>query len=247
MNRFGLIGYPVGHSYSQDFFTKKFKKLGLKDHVYDLFEMEFLNEFPALWLRHHDLLGVNVTVPHKENVLKYLDNQDASAIKVGAANVILKKKNGQLVGYNTDYMAFKESLNSWIKKYKGEALVLGSGGAAKAVQAGLTDLDIPHNQVSRNKKTGDYTYDQLKSYPEIISRFELIINTTPLGMYPQIETFPDLPYEHIKKGSFTYDLVYNPEETEFLKRSKSHGAKTKNGLEMLQLQAERSWDIWIGK
>ena len=245
MKRFGLIGYPVGHSYSQDFFQKKFKKLKLKDHSYQLFEMEFLNEFPALWLRHNDLQGVNVTVPHKENVLKYLDRQDASAIKVGAANVI-HKKAGQLIGYNTDYMAFKESLMGWIKTFKGEALVLGSGGAAKAIQAGLTDLDIPHNQVSRSSKTGDYTYDQLHNYPEIITRFQLIINTTPLGMHPKVESYPDIPYHRIKKGSFAYDLVYNPEETEFLKRAKANGSKTKNGLEMLELQAERSWDIWTG-
>ena len=243
MKRFGLIGYPVGHSYSQDFFQKKFEKLGLDDHSYDLFEMEFLNEFPALWLKHRYLVGVNVTVPHKENVLKYLDKQDASSIKVGAANVICKK-GGKLVGFNTDYMAFRESLKKWIGDFKGEALVLGSGGAAKAIQAALTDLDIPHNQVSRSCKKGDYTYDQLKSYPEIISRFRLIINTTPLGMHPHVESYPDIPYDRIQKGSFAYDLVYNPEETEFMKKAKSHGSEIKNGLEMLTLQAERSWDIW---
>ncbi len=243
MKRFGLIGYPVSHSYSRDFFQKKFRQLNLKDHSYDLFEMEFLNEFPALWLEYIDLQGVNVTVPHKERVLKYVDKLDISAIKVGAANVIYKKE-GKLIGYNTDYMAFKESLKHWIGTFKGEALVLGSGGAAKAIQAALTDLEIPHNQVSRNSKNGDYTYGQLQSYPEILARFQLVINTTPLGMHPNIESFPDIPYSELKNGSFAYDLVYNPEETEFLKRAKACGAKTKNGLEMLTLQAERSWDIW---
>lgn len=243
MKRFGLIGYPVGHSYSQIFFQKKFKELGLKDHLYDLFEMEFLNEFPALWLKHGDLCGLNVTVPHKENVVKYLDKQDVSAIKVGAANVIYKK-GGKLIGYNTDYMSFRKSLKEWIGSFKGEALILGSGGASKAVQAGLTDLNIPYNLVSRSSKGGDYTYDQIKVNPEIMTRFKLIINTTPLGMHPNNESIPDLPYEWIKKGTFFYDLIYNPEETGFMQEGKKFGAKTKNGLEMLELQAEGSWNIW---
>lgn len=243
MTRFGLIGYPVGHSFSQSFFQKKFNELGLKGHVYDLFEMEFLNEFPALWLKHADLKGLNITVPHKENVVKYLDSQDSSAIKVGAANVIYKK-NGKLIGYNTDYMAFRESLKTWIGNFNGEALILGSGGASKAVQAGLTDLNIPYNQVSRKAKGGDYTYSQIKLNPEILSRFKLIVNTTPLGMYPNNDSLPDLPYSRIQKGTFFYDLIYNPEETAFMKEGNKNGAKTKNGLEMLELQAEQSWDIW---
>jgi len=243
MKKYGLIGYPVGHSYSQEFFRKKFKKLGLEDHTYDLFEMEFLNEFPALWLRYEELCGVNVTVPHKENVLRYLDKQDSSAIKVGAANVILRKGR-KLIGYNTDYMAFRESLKNWIGTYKGEALILGSGGASKAVQAALSDLKIPYNQVSRSLGGGEYTYDQLKVNPEIMERFQLIINTTPLGMHPNDDTSPDIPYDRIKKGSYLYDLIYNPEVTTFLSKGAEQGAETKNGMEMLELQAERSWDIW---
>lgn len=243
MKRFGLIGYPLGHSYSQDFFTKKFQELDLKDHKYELFEMEFLNLFPALWLKYEDLIGANVTVPHKENVLKYLDEQDVSSIKVGAANVILKKGK-KLVGYNTDYLAFKESLSNWIGTYEGEALILGSGGASKAVQAAFSDLNIPFNQVSRKTSLGDYTYEQLHINPEIIERFKLIVNTTPLGMHPLVHTWPDIPYDMIGKNHSLYDLVYNPEETVFLKNGRENGAKTKNGLEMLALQAEKSWDIW---
>ena len=243
MKKYGLIGYPVGHSYSQDFFQKKFKKLGLKDHAYDLFEMEFLNEFPALWLKNPTLQGVNVTVPHKEKVIQYLDKLDTSSIKVGAANVI-HKQGGKLVGYNTDYMAFRESLVGWVGSFKGEALILGSGGASKAVQAALSDLNIPYNQVSRTSKGGDYTYDQLKSNPNIISRFKLIINSTPLGMFPNNDSLPDLPYKHLAKGCYLYDLIYNPDQTAFMKQGELHGAKTKNGLEMLELQAEKSWDIW---
>ncbi|MEQ9467804.1 MAG: shikimate dehydrogenase [Ekhidna sp.] len=243
MKRFGLIGYPLGHSYSKDFFEKKFKDLKLKDHSYELFEMEFLNEFPALWLKHRELEGLNVTVPHKEKVLKYLDRQDTSCIKVGAANVIHKEK-GKLVGFNTDYMAFMESLEAWMGKFKGEALILGSGGASKAVQAGLSDLNIPFNQVSRSSRAGDYTYEQIKSNPEIIERYGMIVNATPLGMYPEIESKPDLPYHKIKKGTLMYDLIYNPSETLFIQLGKKQGAKTKNGLEMLELQAEKSWGIW---
>ncbi len=245
MKQFGLIGYPISHSYSQDFFQKKFKKLGLKDHKYHFFEMEFLNEFRILWEKNKDLKGVNITIPHKEEILKYLDKQDASVIKVGSSNVVCKK-NGQLIGYNTDYIAFKESLSRWIGVFKGTALVMGFGGVAKAVRVGLTDLGISYIQVSRKSQKGNYTYEQLKNCPEIISQVQLFINTTPLGMYPAVETFPDIPFKYIKKGSFMYDLIYNPKETLFLKKGEAQGAIIKNGQEMLELQAEESWNIWIG-
>jgi shikimate dehydrogenase len=246
MQRFGLVGFPLGHSYSREFFQNKFKQLGLKDHIYELFEMEYLNEFPALWLKHEDLVGVNVTVPHKENVVRFLDRQDLSAIKVGAANVI-KKEKGKLVGYNTDYLAFKESLSKWTGTYSGEALVLGSGGSSKAVQAGLDDLGIDNYRVSRRETKGNYTYDQLYKQPEIIKRFNLIVNATPLGMFPKQEGLPGIPYKHLTKNHFLFDLVYNPEETSFMKKGQVYGAKIKNGYEMLQLQAEGSWKIWKSK
>lgn len=246
MKRFGLIGFPLGHSYSREFFQEKFKKLGLSNHMYQLIEMEQLKEFPALWLRHTDLVGVNVTVPHKENVLRFLDRQDISAIKVGAANVVLRK-HGKLIGYNTDYLSFKESLSGWIGTFKGEALILGSGGSSKAVQAALEELQIDCYQVSRAKSKGDYTYDQLAKQPGIIERFHLIINTTPVGMYPNPDHCPDIPYQMLSNKHFLFDLVYNPEETLFMKKGKENGAKVKNGLEMLKLQAEKSWDIWSGK
>jgi len=215
----------------------------LEDHSYELFEMEFLKEFPALWLKYSDLIGVNVTVPHKEHVIKFLDTQDISSIKVGAANVVMRKK-GKLIGYNTDYISFKESLSGWIGGFTGEALILGSGGSSKAVQAALEELGIDCYQVSRSKKKGDYTYEQLSNRPSIIKRFELIVNTTPLGMHPNINNFPDIPYNQLTKKHFLFDLVYNPEETTFMKKGKEQGARVKNGLEMLHLQAERSWDIW---
>ena len=154
MTRFGLVGYPLGHSYSKGFFGEKFKKLGLNDHVYDVFELESITELPKLWTKHDDLSGVNVTVPYKEKVLQFLDELDESASKVGAANVI-HKKNGRLIGYNSDYMAFRESLTKWLGSYDGKALVLGTGGASKAVQACLTDLHISFAQLSRSSAPGN--------------------------------------------------------------------------------------------
>ncbi len=243
MKRFGLVGHPLGHSYSREFFQKKFEQLGLKDHSYELFDMEYLKEFPALWLKYNDLIGVNVTVPHKENVVRFLDHQDISVIKVGAANVIMKK-NGRLHGYNTDYLSFKESLKNWIGNFKSEALVLGSGGSSKAVAVALEELEIDSYQVSRRKSKGDYTYDQLYRQPGIIKRFLLIVNATPLGMFPNVDSLPSIPYKHLTKKHRLFDLVYNPDETAFMRKGKEFGAKVKNGIEMLQLQAERSWEIW---
>ncbi len=243
MKRFGLVGYPLGHSFSKKYFTNKFKKLNLKNYLYETFELSQLNEFPSLWMRYPDLVGVNVTVPYKENVLKYLDQLDTSAIKVGAANVV-KRLNNKLIGYNTDYLAFLISLKKWIGAFKGEALVLGTGGSSKAIQAALDELNIPFNVVSRSIHKGDYTYDQLSENPDIISRFLLIINTTPLGMHPKIDNMPDIPYSNLKKEHHLYDLIYNPDETLFLNEGKENGCRAKNGLEMLELQAEKSWDIW---
>lgn len=233
----------MGHSFSKKYFTDKFSKLKLKDHLYELYELEYLNEFPTLWIKYPDLIGVNVTVPHKEGVLKYLDRLDASAIKVGAANVI-KREGSKLVGYNSDYMAFRESLKKWIGSFDGEALILGTGGSSKAIQAGLDELNIPFNVVSRSPRNGDYTYLEVEENPGIISRFHLIINTTPLGMHPKIDALPNLPYEGMGKNHFLFDLIYNPEETLFLHEGRVNGAKIKNGLEMLELQAEKSWEIW---
>jgi len=243
MKRYGLIGYPLEHSFSQKYFTEKFEKIGLIDHAYEVFEMEYLNLFPALWLKYPDLVGVNVTVPHKESILKYLDQQDTSTIKVGAANVIFKKKD-KLIGFNTDYLAFKESLENWLGRFSSEALILGSGGASKAVQAALSDLGIPFNTVSRTSRNGDYTYDQINASKTIIDRFKLIINTTPLGMHPHLNDCPEIPYRYVGEEHWLYDLVYNPSETKFMTLGKKNGANVKNGLEMLELQAEKSWDIW---
>ncbi len=242
MEKFGLVGYPLGHSYSKKFFTEKFEKLGLTNHKYDLFEMEYLRDFQALW-NNHEIHGVNVTVPHKEHVIGFLDLLDSSAQKVGAVNVV-KREHGKLKGYNTDYLSFKETLQNWLPSKNLTALVLGSGGSSKAVQVALDELDIEYEVVSRKKTSGDLTYLDLKKDPSIISSSKLLINTTPLGTYPEVEGKVDIPYDQLTSEHFLYDLVYNPEETAYMTEGKSRGSSVKNGLEMLQLQAEKSWEIW---
>lgn len=247
MKRFGLVGYPLGHSFSRGYFNEKFERLGLSDHKYDLFETEYLKDFPALWERYPDLVGVNVTVPHKENIRRFLDRLDSSAHKVEAVNVI-KKEGTKLVGYNSDFFAFKQSI---INYFQGEvtvnkALILGGGGASKAVEAAFLDLGIKYMVVSRQKLKGDLVYHELKEDPSYIKKVDMIVNTTPLGTYPDIELKPDIPYDAIHAEQYIYDLVYNPEETAFMKEGRKRGARTKNGLEMLHLQADKAWEIWNG-
>jgi shikimate dehydrogenase len=245
MEKFGLVGYPLGHSYSKKFFTEKFQKLGLTKHKYDLYELESLKDFLALW-NNPELQGLNVTVPHKENVIRFLDLMDSSAHKVGAVNVV-KRERGKLKGYNTDYLSFKETLQKWLPKRKFNALVLGSGGSSKAVQAALDELDIEHKVVSRTRTGGDITYKNLKEDAEIIASHHLLVNTTPLGTHPNVEGKADIPYNLLSGDHFLYDLVYNPAETAFMMAGKAQGANVKNGLEMLRLQAEKSWEIWMAR
>ncbi len=244
MNRYGLVGYPLGHSFSKSYFSEKFDKRGISSsHTYELFEIEFLKDFPSIWERYPDLRGVNVTIPHKINIKNFLDQLDPSAHKVGAVNVV-KKKAGKLVGYNADYMAFKRSLESWLDKTAPEALILGSGGASLAVQAGLDELDISYDIASRFKDKGDYLYTEFFKDESLFGSYDLIINTTPVGMSPDISDGPPIPYEHFHKDQHVYDLIYNPEKTLFLAEAEKQGAKIKNGMEMLELQAERAWEIW---
>lgn len=239
---YGLIGYPLGHSFSQSYFQKKFEELGLKDHTYDLFELSSLSEFPPL-IETKGLAGLNVTIPYKQDIISFLSSLDTSAEKIGAVNVI-KPFNGNLIGYNTDYPAFRQSLKNWIDNTACKALVLGTGGASKAVTTSLEDLKIECQQVSRIATANAISYEQIILEPNILTEYRLIINTTPLGMSPNMESYPMLPYEQLTKSHFLFDLVYNPAKTAFLKKGEEAGAKTKNGLEMLHLQAELAWDIW---
>ncbi|WP_276497705.1 shikimate dehydrogenase family protein [Pontibacter litorisediminis] len=240
MRKFGLIGKKLGHSFSKKYFTEKFAAEGITDAAYELYELPQVQELPELLRREPELVGLNVTVPYKEQVLPLLDELEEAAARIGAVNTI-KISGGRTKGFNTDYIGFKESLEAFYTERE-QALVLGTGGAAKAVWAALDALHIPYLRVSRAEAAGQVTYAQLS--PELLQKYNLIINTTPLGMYPQVQEAPELPYTSITARHYCYDLVYNPAQTLFLQRAAAQGAKTANGLTMLHLQAEAAWSIW---
>lgn len=238
----GLIGYPLTHSFSQKYFTEKFEKEAITDYSYELFSLKSIEEFSEL-VKNKNIMGLNVTIPYKEQVIPLLDRLDESASAIGAVNVI-KFENGERIGFNSDYFGFKISLEQLIPaNFKSSALILGTGGAAKAVQFTLDELNIPYQMVSRNPEKG-LTYQDLKDNPDHIEKNHLIINTTPLGTYPNVEEKPDFPYHLLTSEHFLHDLVYNPAETAFMKAGLQKGAKVKNGYEMLVEQANRAWEIW---
>lgn len=244
MRIFGLIGKKLTHSFSKKYFTEKFERENIKQVVYELFELPNIDEFPQLIDNQENLKGLNVTIPYKLEVLPFLHEIDPAAERIGAVNVIKVQENKKLKGYNSDYYGFKFSLEKFLAgNTKVKALILGTGGASKAVKVALEDLDIPYRYVSRySEKNNILTYKQLDE--DVFSSYHLIINTTPLGMYPFIETCPEIPYHLLGKNHYLYDLVYNPENTLFMQKGAENGAKVKNGLEMLYLQAEKSWEIW---
>ena len=244
MRLFGLLGRSLAHSFSKSYFSQKFAQLGLTDYRYELFEVAKTEELPALLARYPDLAGLNVTIPYKEQLWPYLTEVAPSARLVGAVNVIELRADGGLVGHNTDYVGFRESLRPFYP-HRGEAaraLVLGTGGAAKAVGVALQELGIAYQIVSRQAGAGQLTYEELT--PSILARHSLLINTTPLGTFPNVAECPSLPYAALTGQHYLFDLVYNPRETLFLQRGRLAGAHTKNGLEMLELQAEAAWAIW---
>ncbi len=245
MNQYGLVGFPLTHSFSKQYFTEKFEELHLSEtHRYELFELPNFRDFPALISQYPDLRGLNVTIPHKQNIQQFLDSIDPAADRIGAVNVI-KVANGKLTGYNSDHYGFKKSLEETLsvfahKKPK-KALVLGNGGAAQAVKVALADMDIAHLTVSRTPSGVSISYQEAA---ELLHSHKLIVNTTPLGTFPETHTCPDIPYEKLTPAHILYDLVYNPAETLFLKHGLAKGATVANGYRMLVLQAERSWEIW---
>lgn len=242
MRKFGLIGYPLGHSFSKKYFTEKFQKENIKGCEYELYQLDKIDQFKDL-TENNDLSGINVTIPYKQAVIPYLDRLDpATAGKIGAANVIKIEKDGTKTGYNSDYYGFKTSLLEFIPHTKFKALVLGTGGASKAIKVTLQDLAIPFISVSRNKTEDSIAYEDVTS--EIYTSHTLIINTTPLGMHPNEGIAPKLPYGETTKEHYFFDVIYNPEVTEFLRLGAEKGAKTINGLDMLIGQAEASWTIW---
>src|SRR5688572_4310602 len=241
---FGLIGATVSHSFSKSYFDEKFFREGLRDYHYELFPLKTITDLETLLKDTKGLTGLNVTIPYKEQVIKYLDEVDSFAKKVGAVNVI-KIKDGKLKGYNTDSEAFYKTIEKWIPKDQAiKALILGTGGSSKAVMEALKKLEIEFTLVSREAKKDILTYKYLEKHPQTISESLLIINTTPLGMSPNTETMPSIDFEHIGPDHFVYDLIYNPARTMFLQKAEMRGAKIKNGLEMLHIQAEKSWVIW---
>ena len=246
MRQFGLIGRTLSHSFSQTYFNQKFYSLSLAEHQYDLFELATIGELPALLAANPDLVGLNVTVPYKETVMTYLDDLAPSASHVGAVNVIERTADGRLRGHNTDYVGFRNSLRTFFPvPTDARALVLGTGGAAKAVAVALQELGIAHWQVSRDPLGRGLTYDDLT--PQLVAAHPLIVNATPLGTFPRVDECPPLPYDVLTERHYLYDLVYNPTETLFMAKGKEAGAQVKNGFEMLCLQAEAAWDIWHGK
>ncbi|MCP9745414.1 shikimate dehydrogenase [Lacihabitans sp. CS3-21] len=243
MKNFGLVGFPLSHSFSKKYFTEKFQSLGISDdHQYNLYEIEDIVELKNIVKNTEGLKGLNVTIPYKVAVKPFLNEIDSAAERIGAVNVIKILDNKKLKGYNSDYFGFRKSLEEFLGNAKGiKALVLGNGGAAKAVCVVLEDMGIEYKLVSR--RASDDTINYRKAN-ELLAESKLIINCTPLGTYPNVTSFPDLDYENIGNGHFCFDLVYNPSETKFLQKSKSNGANTINGYDMLVYQAEKSWEIW---
>jgi shikimate dehydrogenase len=250
MQLYGLIGYPLSHSFSKRYFTEKFEKENIKNAQYELFELEKIEDVKTLLSNNSTIRGLNVTIPYKKAVIPYLDKLSHSAQSVGAVNVIKIDENGLLIGYNSDYYGFLQSLTHFMRSYNNlhslvgfRALVLGTGGASQAVQVALKALNIEFMLVSRNSNNSYQTvYEQVSK--KIMRNHLLIINTTPLGMYPKIDECPPLPYHFLTPEHLLYDLIYNPEITLFLKKGLEAEAKIKGGLEMLHLQAEKSWEIW---
>lgn len=243
---YGLIGYPLGHSFSRNYFTEKFKKEDINES-YHLFPIDNIDLFLSVLEENKDLKGLNVTIPYKKDVISFLDETSEDVKHIGAVNVIriYRDRDGKVVklkGFNSDWIGFRDSLIPLLHRDVKSALVLGSGGASKAIVFALGKLGIKSKIVSRHSGDDRLVYEQLSE--KIIKDNLLIVNTTPLGMFPSVNTYPDIPYHYLTKDHICYDLVYNPEVTEFMKLSHKYGATVKNGLEMLYLQADEAWNIW---
>ena len=244
MKKYGLIGYPLGHSFSMGYFNEKFKNEAI-NAVYENFEIPDIQDITTVIGSNPDLAGFNVTIPYKEKVMDYLDYIAPEAAEIGAVNVVKVTHNGEravLKGFNSDVVGFVNSIKPLLRPLHKKALVLGTGGASKAVDYGLRKLGLETIKVSRTEKDNTITYGQVT--PELLSEYKVIVNCTPCGMAPHFDECPNLPYDSIDDSFLLYDLIYNPEETLFLRKGKEKDATVKNGLEMLLLQAEEGWNIW---
>jgi len=243
MSTFGLIGYPLTHSFSKRYFTEKFEREAISDVNYALFSLENIGMLDALLKEQPDLRGLNVTIPYKIAVLPYIEELDSAAAAIGAVNCLkIDPDTGMIKGYNTDAYGFEASLKPFLNAHHQKALIFGDGGAAQAVKYVLNQLDIPFLSVVRKSQEGAIGYTDLNE--TLLAQYTILINTTPLGTFPEVDACPDIPYAYLGTEHLAYDLIYNPEETLFLRQARLHGAQTKNGLEMLTLQAEKSWEIW---
>lgn len=247
MDKYGLIGYPLGHSFSKSYFNEKFENEGINAE-YINFEIPTLDSLPEILASNPELKGLNVTIPYKEKVISYLDSISPEARAIGAVNVIRVDHKGNdtyLKGFNCDVIGFTKSIEPLLERFHKKALILGTGGASKAVNFGLKSLGLETVFVSRFERPGTIQYSQIT--PDIIQEYNVIVNCTPCGMYPHIDECPQLPYEAMTSKNILYDLLYNPDETLFMKKGAQHGATVKNGLEMLLLQAFASWEFWHNK
>ena len=239
---FGLIGKNISYSFSRKYFTEKFVLEILPKNSYENFDIQSIEEFPSIIKNNPQLNGLNVTIPYKKIVIPYLDKLSKNAKTIGAVNVIRFTKKGKLKGYNSDFYGFMKSLKPLLQSHHQKALILGTGGASKGVAFALAKLGIVYTFVSREDKEGMIAYENINE--STFEEYQIIINCTPLGTSPKTEEFPPIPYQFFTEKHIAFDLIYNPEITQFLKKAKEHGATVKNGSEMLVLQAEKSWEIW---
>ena len=241
MKWYGLLGKTLKHSFSKAYFSKKFSSENIDDCRYENFELASINELPELLNGNPDIQGLNVTIPYKEEILPFLDYENDIVKEINACNCI-KISGGKLSGYNTDVIGFQQSLEKLLKSHHKSALIIGTGGSAKAVRYALNTLGVAYQNVSRTKTSSTITYEELDE--ESVKSHLLIVNTSPVGMYPKIEEAPAIPFQFVTPEHFLFDLTYNPEKTLFLKKGEEKGATISNGSEMLILQAEESWRIW---
>ena len=242
IKRFGLLGRNISYSFSKKYFTDKFNNENFVGCTYENFDIPEITAFPEVFKNTSDLKGLNVTIPYKETVIPFLDKLSKKAELIGAVNTIKITKKGKLKGYNTDYYGFKKSLQPLLQPHHKKALILGTGGASKGVAFALDELDITYTFVSREAKENGIDYDRINA--TTFDNYQIIINATPVGTSPNVDAFPLLPYGFFTEKHIAYDLIYNPAETQFLKKAKHQGAQIKNGLDMLIFQAEKAWKIW---
>lgn len=247
MKTYGLIGYRLGHSFSRKFFTEKFERENLKEHEYVNFELDNITDFPGIFEQGKEICGLNCTIPYKQEIRRFLDEIDDEAAEIGAVNTVkIINRGGKriLKGFNTDLYGFENSLQPMLGEKHKKALILGTGGASRAIKYSFDRLGISYVSATTKKNPGENEIGYNELDETLMNEYLIIVNATPLGTFPNVDSCPDIPYRFISTNHVLYDLVYNPEETLFLKKGKAQGAKTKNGLEMLHLQALKSWEIW---